>query len=65
MHAVEGEQVGVRLHAAQVVDGDRHDVLPPALDDGAQDQAPDTSKSVDRDLYGHGLCPFCCVRRHS
>ena len=55
MHAVVAQQMGVRLDAAEVVDGDDLDIRPPALDDGAQHQAPDAAKPVDENLDGHGV----------
>ncbi|OIQ66712.1 hypothetical protein GALL_517160 [mine drainage metagenome] len=58
MHAVVREQMRVSLDAAQIVDGNGDDVVPPALDNGAQHQAPDPSKTIDRDLNGHDLLPF-------
>ena len=55
VHAVVAEQVGVRLDAAEVVDGDGHDVLGAAFDDGAQYEATDAPESVDGDLDGHDV----------
>ncbi len=60
MHAVIGKEMGVGLDAAEIVDGDGNDIVPAALDDGAQHQAPDASKSVDRNFDCHDLLPFRC-----
>ena len=60
---VEAQQMGVGLDRAEIVDRHHLDVLAAALDDGAQDVAPDAPEAVDRDLHRHSLSSL--VRRGS
>ena len=63
VHAVISEQMGIGFHAAEVVDGDRNDILPPAFDDRAQHEAPNPTEPVDRDLHWHVGNPFLSLIR--
>ena len=63
MHAVISEQMRVGLHAAEVVDGDRNDIVAPAFDDRAQHEAPNPPKPVDRDLHCHVGGPFLSMTK--
>ena len=63
MHTVISEQMRVGLHAAEVVDGDRNDVLAPAFHDRAQHEAPDPTKPIDRDLHWHVGSPFLSLTK--
>ncbi len=55
--AIVFEQVRVGLGAAQIVDGDRHEVVSPALDHRPQHQPSDATEPVDRDLHRHKSTP--------
>src|SRR5438309_1659643 len=57
MHAVVAEQMRIGLGAAEVIDRDRYQIVAPALDHGAQYEAPNASEPVDGDLHGHGCFP--------
>ena len=58
MHAVISKKVGVGFDAAEIIDRNGNDIVPAALDNGAQHQAADTSKAIDRNLDCHDLTSF-------
>src|ERR1700722_61217 len=56
--AVVAQEVRVRLHRAQIVDGDDLDVLAARLQNSTQHQPPNPAEAIDRYLRKHRL--FSC-----
>ena len=59
------EQVSQRLGIGEIVDSDEIDVL--VGERGAQNVAPDASKSINANFYGHGASKrnFSCLKKYA
>jgi hypothetical protein len=53
VHAVEAQEMGVRLDRAEIVDRHHLDVAPPGFEDRAQNVPPDPPEAVDPDPDCH------------
>ncbi len=66
MHGIVLEQVRERVGVGEVIDGDDVEVAELPLKYRPENEPADASKSVDRELDGHGIafyrCEFSCVR---
>ena len=61
MDGVVAQQMRVGVHGAQIVDADDLEIVAPALDQRAQDQAADAPEPVDGKPNRHELSPLVDV----
>jgi len=61
VHGVKAQQVRVGLNWREIVDGNYRNVLTIALDDGPQNIAADTAKSVDGDPDRNADCSLASI----